>query len=185
MCYLGQDSIPHCYVTCAVFCRIAHRVDERPRSVTDSPKTLDPENVRAVDEAPVETKKIPVAVVSMVIADAEDREKISFNWPDEGAAKVKLRAVAVPDDRYDIPTPARTAAELDTCSTALLKADCRTPLASAMTAPKPFLSTIAPVADIAMRRPCIDVKRLKSLAAITNHSLRASCRFLPRSRCRR
>ena len=62
-----------------------------------------PEKVIAEEDAPVVTKRMLAAVVSIRIVEAEEREKINFSRPDEGAEMVKLRSVAVPVERYDIP----------------------------------------------------------------------------------
>ena len=106
---LGRAPVPLVFplrrhVTCAVLRRTAQRVADRPRSVIVSPNEPAPAlNVIAVDDAPVDTKKMPVAVVSSVIVDADDSEKISLPWPDDGAAIVKLRAVDVADEKIESP----------------------------------------------------------------------------------
>ena len=110
------------------------------------------------------TKKIPVAVVSIRMVDALDREKISFPKPEDGAAMVKFWEVAVPAERYERPLAERTDPEDEIASTYVLTGVWRTPEESAMTAPYPFLSTIAPVADMAIRRPWIEVRRENRLA---------------------
>ena len=67
-------------MTLAVFLMTAQRVEDNPLRVAVSPKTPPArENVSAVEDAPVETKKIPVAVVSKRIFDADDSEKSSFS----------------------------------------------------------------------------------------------------------
>lgn len=91
------------YTTFDVFDRTAHRVADNPLRVTVSPNILAPEKVMAVEDAPVDTKNIPVAVVSMRIVEAEDREKSSFPAPEEGAEIVKLLSVAVPDEKIESP----------------------------------------------------------------------------------
>lgn len=61
------------------------------------------ENVIAVAEPLVVKKKIPVAVVSSRIVEAEERENMNFSKPEEGAEIVKFLEVAVPEEKYDIP----------------------------------------------------------------------------------
>ena len=61
------------------------------------------ENVKAVEDAPVETKNIPVVVVSRTIVVADEREKMNFSWPEEGATIVKFLDVDVAEENTDIP----------------------------------------------------------------------------------
>ena len=92
-----------------------------------------------------------VMLVNKGIAD--EMEKMNFSNPEDGAEIVKLRDVDVAEEKYDRPCATRTAPDEEINSTADLRTICATPDASTMNAPKPFLSTIAPVAFMAMRRP--------------------------------
>lgn len=90
-------------MTFEVLLRTAHLVADRPIILTVSPCIFAPENVMAEDDAPVVTKRIDAAVVSIRIVEAEEREKINFSNPEDGAEMVKLLSVAVPVEIYDIP----------------------------------------------------------------------------------
>ena len=70
----------------------------------------------------------------------------------------------MPDEKIDSPRPVRTAPEDEISSENVFTTVWKTPEESAIAAPKPFLSTMAPLADMAIRRPWMEVSREKRFA---------------------